>query len=51
LWFSVEDHPRNDYPDESSLGDHESESEASLDESVREEEGEEEESQHQAFRI
>ena len=48
LWFSAEDHPRNDYPDESSLDDHESESEASLDETEREEEeegqGEEEES-------
>ncbi|KAJ6696587.1 hypothetical protein OIU85_002983 [Salix viminalis] len=38
---NAEDHPRNDYPDESSLDDHESESEASIDESKREEEEEE----------
>ncbi|CAK7351979.1 unnamed protein product [Dovyalis caffra] len=37
---NAEDHPRNDYPDESSLEDNESGSQASLDES---EEGEEEE--------
>ena len=48
MWFSAEDHPRNDYPDEPSLDDHESESEASLDESEREEEEEEEEEEDES---
>ncbi|KAJ6291284.1 hypothetical protein OIU76_023361 [Salix suchowensis] len=48
---NAEDHPRNDYPDESSLDDHESESEASIDESEREEEEEEEEEESDASSI